>query len=128
MNPRQTADAIAAAMTARDHQALMDLYADDVVFHSPATAVTFRGKSEVGALMAHVLAGFESWQRTFVLADDEQCVFGAAGHIGGPDVELAEFIRLDPGRTGGRDPHPRPPPGRHRRHRGGRRAATGRTA
>jgi hypothetical protein len=96
MNPRQNADAIADAMTARDHQALMDLYADDVVFHSPVTAVTFRGKTEVGALMAHVLAGFESWQRTFVLADDEQCVFGAAGHIGGHDVELAELIRLDP--------------------------------
>src|SRR5258708_39865848 len=92
MNPRQTADAIAAAMTARDHQALMDLYADDVVFHSPATAVTFRGKSEVGALMAHVLAGFESWQPTFLLADDEQCVFGAPAHIRGPGGGLAQFL------------------------------------
>src|SRR4051794_24091740 len=97
MNPREAADAIAAAMTARDHQALMDLYTDDVVFHSPVTAVEFHGKPEVGELMKHVLAGFESWERTFVLADDEQCVFGARGHIGGQDVEVAELIRLGSG-------------------------------
>jgi hypothetical protein len=73
----------------------MDLYADDVVFCSPVTAVEFRGKTEVGSLMTHVLAGFESWERTFVLAGDRQCVFGARGRIGGQDVELAELISLD---------------------------------
>jgi SnoaL-like domain len=92
---RGTADAIAAAMTAGDHGALMALYADDVTFHSPVTAVEFRGKDEVGALMAHVMVGFEHWERTFVLADDQRCVFGARGRIGGRSVELAEFIRLD---------------------------------
>jgi hypothetical protein len=92
---RGTADAIAAAMTARDHDALMALYADDVTFHSPVTAVSFRGKDEVGALMAHVMAGFEHWERTFVLADAQQCVFGARGRIGGRNVELAEFVTLD---------------------------------
>jgi hypothetical protein len=95
MNARQSADAIAAAMTARDHQALMALYADDVVFHSPVTAVDFRGKADVGALMTYVLAGFENWERTFVLADEQQCVFGARGRIGGHDVELTELITLD---------------------------------
>lgn len=97
MSTRQIADAIAAAMTARDHAALMALYADDVVFRSPVTAVEFRGKTEVGVLMTHVLAGFETWERTFVLADEQQCVFGARGRIAGRDVELAEHIRLDSG-------------------------------
>jgi hypothetical protein len=95
MNPRDTADAIAAAMVAHDHAGLMALYADDVVFSSPVTAVEFHGKAEVGVLMTHVLAGFETWERTFVLADDQQCVFGARGRIGGHDVELAELINLD---------------------------------
>jgi hypothetical protein len=93
---RGIADAIASAMTARDHDALMALYADDVTFHSPVTAVEFRGKDEVGTLMAHVMGAFERWDRTFVLADERQSVFGARGRIGGRDVELAEYIRLGP--------------------------------
>jgi hypothetical protein len=40
-------------------------------------------------------AGFETWERTFVLADDQVCVFCARGRIGGHDVELAELIRFD---------------------------------
>jgi hypothetical protein len=95
MDARQCADAIEAAMLARDHEALMGLYADDVEFHSPVTAVPFRGKAEFGALMKHVLAGFESWERTFLMAEERECVFGARGRIAGRDVELAELIELD---------------------------------
>src|SRR3954454_12898805 len=80
----------------RDHPRLMATYADDVVFHSPVTAVEFQGKDAVGTLMNHVIAGFESWERTFVVADEEQCVFGARGRIAGQTVELAELIRLAP--------------------------------
>jgi hypothetical protein len=93
---RRVADAVAAAMTARDHDALMALYADGITFHSPVTAVEFRGKDEVGTLMAHVIVAFERWERTFVLADERQAVFGVRGRIGRRDVELAEYIRLDP--------------------------------
>jgi hypothetical protein len=95
MNARECADAIEAAMTSRDLEGLLVVYADDVVFNSPVTAVQFRGKREVADLMTHVLAGFETWERTFVLGDDGQCVFGARGRIGGRDVELAELIRVD---------------------------------
>jgi SnoaL-like domain len=95
MNARQCADAIATAMTARDLDGLLTVYADDVVFNSPVTAVQFRGKEEVAELLTHVLSGFETWEQTFVLADEHQCVFGARGRIGGRDVELAELIRVD---------------------------------
>ena len=33
-------------------------------------------------LMTHVLAGFETWERTFVVAGDGQCAFVARGRIG----------------------------------------------
>jgi hypothetical protein len=42
------------------------------------------------------MAGFESWERTFVLTDEDQAVFGARGRIAGQSVELAELIRLAP--------------------------------
>lgn len=82
-------------MTTRDLDGLLSVYADEVVFNSPVTAVQFQGKREVADLMTHVLSGFEAWERTFVLADERECVFGARGHIGGHDVELAELIRVN---------------------------------
>jgi SnoaL-like domain len=95
MNARQCADAIEMAMTTGDLDGLLSVYADDVVFNSPVTAVQFQGKSEVAELMTHVLSGFDTWERTFVLAEERECVFGARGRIGGRDVELAELIRID---------------------------------
>jgi hypothetical protein len=56
MSARQCADPIEAAMTTRDLDGLQAVYADDVVFNSPVTAVQFRGKSEVAELMTHVLS------------------------------------------------------------------------
>ena len=44
MNPRQVTDAIEAALSGQDHQALMDLYAEDIVFYSPVTATEFRAR------------------------------------------------------------------------------------
>jgi SnoaL-like domain len=127
MNARQCADAIATAMTARDLDGLLTVYADDVVFNSPVTAVQFRGKEEVAELLTHVLSGFETWEQTFVLADEHQCVFGARGRIGGRDVELAELIRVDSdGRIAEIVIHGRPPGG-SRRHRRSRRASSRRS-
>jgi ketosteroid isomerase-like protein len=44
MNARQRAHAIEKAMTARDLDGLLSVYADDVVFNSPVTGVQFQGK------------------------------------------------------------------------------------
>src|SRR4051794_17614264 len=57
---------------------------------------SFKAKTRLGTLMNHVIAGFESWERTFGVADEEQCVFGARGRIAGQTVELAELTRLAP--------------------------------
>jgi len=92
---RETADALAAAMTARDHAGLMAYYADDVTFHSPVTPRPFVGRAAVGAVLGAVMQGFESWERTFVFADGATCTFGVRARIGGRDVELAELIRVD---------------------------------
>jgi hypothetical protein len=95
MNARQCADVIEMAMTTKDLDSLLSVYAEEVVFNSPVTAVRFQGKREVAELMTHVLSGFETWERTFVLAEERECVFGARARIGGRDIELAELIRVD---------------------------------
>jgi hypothetical protein len=95
MSARATADALAGAMTARDHAALMAHYAEDVTFFSPVTPRPFEGRDQVGAILRAVMDGFEHWERTWVLTDGDTCVFGARARIGGRDVELAELIRVD---------------------------------
>ena len=95
MKPREIADIIEKAMKDKDLDALTTVWADDIVFHSPVTAVPFEGKPDLTELMAPVVDGFETWERTFVIADHDQCVFGARGRIRGKDVELTELIRLN---------------------------------
>ena len=95
MNARQVADIIEKAMKSKDLEALSAVWADDIIFHSPVTAVPFQGKQALAELMTPVLGGFETWERTFVMADDADAVFGARGRIRGRDVELTELIRLN---------------------------------
>jgi ketosteroid isomerase-like protein len=83
MSVRATADALAGAMIARDHAALMAHYAEDVTFHSPVTPRPFAGRDQVGAILRAVMDGFEHWERTFVLTEGDTCVFGARARIAG---------------------------------------------
>ena len=94
MNARDTLAAITAATEARDTDALVALYADDVVFHSPVTPLPFRGREEAGALLAVVVAAFEEWVPTFAIAQDDQAVLGVAARIGGRSVELTEHFTI----------------------------------
>jgi hypothetical protein len=90
-----TADALAEAMIARDHAALMARYADDVTFYSPVTPDPFQGRAAVGAILRAVMDGFERWERTFVVTEGDTCAFGARARIGGRDVEFAELVKVD---------------------------------
>jgi len=92
---REIADIIENSMKDKNLDALSAVWADDIVFHSPVTAVAFQGKPALHELMSTVLDGFETWERTFVIADADECVFGARGRIGGRDVELTEQLRLN---------------------------------
>jgi hypothetical protein len=49
----------AAAMEARDHKALVDTLAPDVVLHSAVTRTTFDGRETVGEVYAAVIDSFE---------------------------------------------------------------------
>lgn len=83
------------AMEARDHAAFVATLAPDVVLHSPATAVPFRGREAVAALTRPVIAGFESWECRYEIADGDRHVLAIRARIGGRDVELMEELRHD---------------------------------
>jgi hypothetical protein len=79
----------------RDIGAAADLFAADIVFHSPATFHPFVGRETVTRLLAIVADTFEDFRYTDELEADgaHALIFRAA--IGGREIEGIDLLRLD---------------------------------
>jgi hypothetical protein len=84
-----------AAIEARDHPAMIDTLAADVVLHSPVTFKPFEGKPAVAELFAVLLEVFEDFHYTDEL--DGPGVHGLVFHtrIGDRLVEGIDLLRDD---------------------------------
>jgi len=87
--------AFAAAISARDHAALVETLAEDVVLHSAVTASPFVGKETVGELYASVIESFEHVEVVDDFSTDQTYAFFWRGQIEGRFVEGADRLRLD---------------------------------
>jgi hypothetical protein len=85
----------AAAISARDHAALVDTLATDVVLHSAVTATPFEGRETVGELYASVIDSFDYVEVTDEFATGDTQAFFWRGQIDGRFVEGADRLRLD---------------------------------
>jgi hypothetical protein len=85
----------AAAISRRDHRALLDTLAPEVVLHSAVTATPFEGRETVGELYASVIDAFEWVEVIDELAAGDTYVFFWRGRIEGRFVEGADRLRLD---------------------------------
>ena len=85
----------AAAISNRDHPALLDTLAPGVVLHSAVTATPFQGRETVGELYASVIDSFESVEVVDEFVSGETCAFFWRGRIEGRFVEGADRLRLD---------------------------------
>src|SRR3954470_16808730 len=87
---------VRAAMLARDPAALVATFAPDVVLRSPVTARPFRGREEVGELMAELLAVLEDLEYTAVAdAGERTQLLAFRMRLGGRDVDLVDVMRFD---------------------------------
>jgi hypothetical protein len=84
-----------AALQARDHAALVDTLAPDVVLHPAVTRTTFDGKETVADVYAAVIDSFEEVKVVDELSSDDTHVFFWRGTIEGRFVEGADRLRLD---------------------------------
>ncbi|WP_035844805.1 nuclear transport factor 2 family protein [Kitasatospora azatica] len=86
-----------AAVEARDHAAITDLLADDVVFTSPVVYRPYAGKAITAAILGGALRVFEDFRyvREIVGADgrDHALVFTAT--VGGREVNGCDFLHFD---------------------------------
>ena len=84
-----------AAVESQDMQAASELFAEDIVFHSPATFHPFLGKETVTRLLTLVAETFEDFRYTDKLESGglHGLVFKAA--IGGKEIEGIDLLRLN---------------------------------
>jgi hypothetical protein len=84
-----------AAAEAKDIAAAGELFAEGIVFHSPATFHPFVGRETVTRLLEIVADTFEDFRYTDELQADgaHALIFRAA--IGGREIEGIDLLRLD---------------------------------
>jgi hypothetical protein len=89
------AERFRAAVEKMDIAAAAELFAEDIVFHSPATFHPFVGRETVTRLLGLVAETFEDFRYTDELESDgaHALIFKAA--IGGREIEGIDLLRLD---------------------------------
>ncbi len=89
------AERFRAAVEEMDIAAAAELFAEDIVFHSPATFHPFVGRETVTRLLGLVAETFEDFRYTDGLESDgaHALIFKAA--IGGREIEGIDLLRLD---------------------------------
>lgn len=85
------------AVEARDHAAMVELLAEDVVFTSPVVFRPYEGKAATGAILAAALSVFEDFRYVRELAGpdgrDHALVFTA--RVGERRLDGCDFLHLD---------------------------------
>jgi ketosteroid isomerase-like protein len=84
-----------AAIATRDHAALVDTLASDVVLHAAVTAAPFEGRETVADVYASVIDSFEEVEVVDEFASGDTHAFFWRGRIEGRFVEGADRLRLD---------------------------------
>ena len=84
-----------AAMRRRDHRALADTLAVDVVLHSAVTGAPFEGREVVAELYRSAIDSFEHIEVVDELSAGDTYAFFWPGRIEGRFVEGADRLRLD---------------------------------
>lgn len=89
------AERFRAAVEEMDIAAASELFAENIVFHSPATFHPFVGRETVTRLLGLVAETFEDFRYTDELESDaaHALIFKAA--IGGREIEGIDLLRLD---------------------------------
>jgi hypothetical protein len=96
-SPASTAiAALRAAGESGDADAVAELLAPDVVFHSPFTErIRFEGKEEVAALHRDIFAVFEDLETTEPLALGDTRSFSFRARVRGVELEAINLVRFN---------------------------------
>jgi SnoaL-like domain len=95
MSSVDSATSFRAAVESGDIDAARRLFAEEIVFHSPATFHPFVGRDTVTSLLVIVAETFEDFRYTDEFeADGAHALIFRAG-IGGKEIEGVDLLRFD---------------------------------
>ena len=93
--PHTTAAGFRAAVEGNDLDAASELFAQDIVFHSPVTFHPFVGRETVSRLLALVAATFEDFRYTDELHTDDAHALIFRASVAGRELEGIDLLRFD---------------------------------
>lgn len=89
-----TVEAFRAAVEAHDLDALMEVFADDVTFHSPIVFKPYHGKDELRFVLAGVLQVFEEVHYVGVYTSGDGAVLHFRARIGDREIDGIDMLRF----------------------------------
>jgi SnoaL-like protein len=90
-----TASAFRTAVERQEIDAVRELLADDIVFHSPVTFHPFLGRDTVMGLLTLVAQTFEDFRYTDELATDGAHALIFRASVAGKELEGIDLLRFD---------------------------------
>jgi hypothetical protein len=91
-----TAEAFRAAVEAYDLDAMMDVFADNVLFHSPIVFKTYRGKDELRFVLAGVIQVFEELHYVGEFRSEGGAVLHFRARIGDREIDGIDMLHFGP--------------------------------
>ena len=83
------------AVLCRDHPAMVEALAPEVVFNSPVAFLPFEGRDTVGEVLGAVMETFEDFRYTDELAGETAHALVFKARVGPKDVEGIDLLRFD---------------------------------
>jgi hypothetical protein len=90
-----TAERYRAAVERKDLEAVGELLAEEIVFHSPVTFHPFLGRETVTRLLAEVVQVFEDFRFTDELRMDGAHALIFRATVAGKEIEGIDLLRFD---------------------------------
>jgi hypothetical protein len=90
-----TADRLRAALEGGDIEAAGELFADDIVFHSPVTFHPFIGRETVTRLLGEVVRVFEDFHYVDELSAGSAYGLIFRARVGDREIEGLDLLRFD---------------------------------
>src|SRR3954470_9780816 len=88
-------DAFRDAALARDHSAMVETLAPEVVFNSPVAFLPFEGREAVGQVLGAVMETFEDFRYTDELAGATAHALVFAARVGSKKIQGIDLLRFD---------------------------------
>jgi hypothetical protein len=92
---RVTVERLRAAMEARDHAAVVSLFAPDIVLNSPILRTRFEGVDALSDLYAAIIETFTDYRYTAQMEGDGQQLLAFSGAIRGVKLQGVDFVEVD---------------------------------